>query len=790
MNMDADRSSSSLSKRSFAQVASATLSHLHHHRSRCNNGASLLASAFSDCADSERLSPSPSPFKRRSTSSSLKSSSSTMPIQTSPPSHPDSFPSFMSVFGGISTTSTRFPSDEKDESPAPLQPLRVPINPTATANTTASSRRQLPFHHRESVSSMTSGSSDSSPTTTISTFDSPSAPDTSPSSSPESPSSMPSYPKFMSPLHNGECQQPQPAVLNQPQPQQQPQQQQQPQPQEPSKPSSDTPNPVNPDSPGRRARNLKNLSLRMPPPLNSRPSIATASLVETTSQHHLSAPPSPIIPPKSARRKPAGLTIRTPGFDKSFSSNITEVVPPTPTTRQSLRHTESSPSLHSVFSPSFGPKGGMQLPRPMTHHGARRSSEGGFSPLQTVADESSHAVGGLHDLQEEDDHLDSRESSHRNERGYPNGPVRIYDSGVYLYLEPTAQEASQFDMVVNVAKEVANPFTNTSPSSDTVMSAWRNASTDQPATTQESSQSGHPAAPSKPEYIHVPWDHNSEVLQDLYPLCELIDSRISEGKKVLIHCQLGASRSASLVIAYGLYKNRDMDFNSMYEAVKERSRWVGPNMSLIYQLTDFRSRMIRGTLSKPAPDELSLAGTPKSETPALSATASSPSIRDTDHSDAGRTPSNAASSQPSTSPLLAPFSEPQNTLNPSSSPGFSKTLSHKRSLPPRPLPLRQMYHTAEPADRPQRPRTSYTQPNGPVKKDVFVRDKPDDLPSLFSPRTTEFLAAPVSRPMIGTLTGDGPSGFSGLGFGSQMADPRSPPPGNERLIMRSIDELL
>lgn len=77
------------------------------------------------------------------------------------------------------------------------------------------------------------------------------------------------------------------------------------------------------------------------------------------------------------------------------------------------------------------------------------------------------------------------------------------------------------------------------------------------------------------------------------------------------------------------------------------------------------------------------------------------------------------------------------------------------------------------------------QPNSPVKKDVFVRDKPDDLPSLFSPRTTEFLAAPVSRPMIGALTGDGPSGFSGLGF-----DPRSPPPGNERLIMRSIDELL
>lgn len=102
----------------------------------------------------------------------------------------------------------------------------------------------------------------------------------------------------------------------------------------------------------------------------------------------------------------------------------------------------------------------MQLPRPMTHHGARRSSEGCFSPLRAVADENSHAGGMLHDLQEEEDHLDSRESSHRNERGYPNGPIRIYDSGVYLYLEPTAQEASQFDVVVNVAKEVAGPFSD------------------------------------------------------------------------------------------------------------------------------------------------------------------------------------------------------------------------------------------------------------------------------------------------------------------------------------------
>lgn len=782
--MDTDASSSSRSKRSFAQVASATLSCL--HRSRCNNGASVLVSTFHhDCCDSERLS-SPSPCKRRSVRNP------TMPIQTSAPSHPDSFPSFMSVFGGISS---RLPDKDKDkdhhhQSPAPLHPLRVPSHGSAHPS---SSRRPLPFHHRESVSSMTSGSTDSSPTTTVSTFDSPSAPDTSPSSSPESPSSMPlSYPRFKSTPRNGESQ-PSPAGMKL-------QQQQQ---QGPLDPSTDAPNPTNQESPSRRARNLKNLSLRMPPALDSRPPIATASLLETTSQHHLSAPPSPIMPPKTNRRKPANLTIRTPGFDKSFSNNITEVVPPTPTARQSLRHTESSPSLHSVFSPSFGPQGGMQLPRPTTQHGApgRRSSEGGFSPLRTVADEGSHGSGVLHDLkEEEDDHLDSRESNHRNERGYPNGPIRIYDSGVYLYLEPTAQEASQFDVVVNVAKEVANPFNNDGDT--TVMSAWRNNSMDQYKTQQspqtafsdasfksalEYPSTASPTPAQKPEYIHVAWDHNSEILDDLYPLCELIDSRISQGKKVLIHCQLGASRSASLVIAYGLYKNRDLDFNSMYEIVKERSRWVGPNMSLIYQLTDFRSRLVRGTLSKPTPEECSMGGTtPKSiTTPSVPSTATSPSARDTYHSD----------NQPSSNNAITSLSPPppkntQVALAPSS-PGFSKTLSHKRSLPPRPLPLRQMYHTAEPADRPQRPRTSYVQPTG--KKDnnnnTFARDRPEGLPPLFSPRTTEFLAVPLARPMgsLANLSGEGPNTFE---FGPQIADPRSPPPGNERFIMRSIDEFL
>ncbi|PLB33209.1 putative protein-tyrosine phosphatase [Aspergillus candidus] len=720
-----------------------------------------------------------------------------MPVQTSPPSVPDSFPSFMSVFDG------RLPnSHPQEDHNSTVQPLRVPTN--VTSNTT---RRTLPFKHRESISSMTSASTDSSPTTTISTFDSSaSGPDTSPSSSPESPTSMPlSYPKFMPPARHhhlpGQTLSSAPADDLPP-------------------PSCGAPKHTRPDSPGRRARNLKNLSLRMPPPCPSgRPPIATASVVETSSQHHLSAPPSPAhAPAKSMRRKPANLTIRTPGFDRSFSCNLSEMVPPTP---HALRHTESSPSL---FSPSFGPKGGMQLPRPVTHHGSGRRSgalDDPHAPVPSRSDEGSRAV--LHELAEEEDHLDSRESMRRNERGYPNGPVRIYDSGVYLYLEPTADEASHFDVVVNVAKEVANPFRNDRPGAGTVLSAWRHApagatrpSIAEPTTalsdasfqsafeyppSDESSPATPRTEPASPEYLHVGWDHNSEILDDLYTLCQLIDSRIDQGKKVLIHCQLGASRSASLVIAYGLYKNRHLDFNSMYELVKERSRWVGPNMSLIYQLTDFRARLARGGASPPAPEASFMPGGRRSSEPQppragrMDPSGDAPPLPryGSVALGSGQPAFPGLNAQAASSSLSVPATDP---AGPTAGPrrGFAPSLSHKRSLSPRPLPLRQSsfhaLHSAFRAGRAEFGPSLMAPEQGPYslgKTDIFVRDAPEEPSALFSPRTTGFLAAPAMPSVSDALAAPGSLDPR---FRSPMVDPRSPPPGNERIIMRNIDEFL
>lgn len=76
-------------------------------------------------------------------------------------------------------------------------------------------------------------------------------------------------------------------------------------------------------------------------------------------------------------------------------------------------------------------------------------------------------------------------------------------------------------------------------------------------------------------------------------LCEKIDNRTKEGKKVLIHCQQGASRSASLIIAYGLYQRPELSVNDAYYAAQAKSRWISPNMKLMYSLQDFQKDLAK-----------------------------------------------------------------------------------------------------------------------------------------------------------------------------------------------------
>ncbi|CAJ0627020.1 5593_t:CDS:2 [Entrophospora sp. SA101] len=87
------------------------------------------------------------------------------------------------------------------------------------------------------------------------------------------------------------------------------------------------------------------------------------------------------------------------------------------------------------------------------------------------------------------------------------------------------------------------------------------------------------------------WTHNQEnLISDFDSAFAFINEARSAGKSILVHCQCGVSRSASLIIGYVMEAN-SMNLNQAYEFVKNRSPYISPNMSLVYQLVDFEKTL-------------------------------------------------------------------------------------------------------------------------------------------------------------------------------------------------------
>ncbi|KAK9374333.1 dual specificity phosphatase [Lipomyces chichibuensis] len=207
------------------------------------------------------------------------------------------------------------------------------------------------------------------------------------------------------------------------------------------------------------------------------------------------------------------------------------------------------------------------------------------------------------------------------EKAYPSGPVEVYADNIFLYSEPCICIASQFDVVINVAREVSNPFANRSkpvpPEIDTDMplsppsitssdlsSPVSPVSIAQQPIPQLNPQSADNAFHEQccgvaanndlktPEYISIPWEHTSRLTPDLPYLTSVMARRASEGKKILVHCQCGVSRSASLIVAF-VMKETGWDLNQAYAWVKRKAPAIGPNMGLIYQLMEW-GRILNG----------------------------------------------------------------------------------------------------------------------------------------------------------------------------------------------------
>ncbi|KAI0434059.1 hypothetical protein F5Y09DRAFT_4542 [Xylaria sp. FL1042] len=378
-------------------------------------------------------------------------------------------------------------------------------------------------------------------------------------------------------------------------------------------------------SPGpRKPRNMKGLSIQPP-------------FAASSSSTLVSEPSSPcFIKPRipGPRKKPSLLSLKTDSHGLNLRPMVSEV-PSSPSLppilqRRSLKHSTSSPHmLSSLKSATFGPSGGMTFPT-VFERGTSGLSEV-LRPTKlgnasndygtTIIEEDSPIKPQLANraaMDFEPFHDESENNEDQKSPGYPDGPIAIYNDNVYLYLEPTAEEASKFDVVINVAREVHNPFAMTTARNNKVAGPGSSESTvespipdtamtnDSFATAfeyppREESGSETPTTPkavswNEPEYIHMPWDHNTDIATDLMTLCETIDKRTKEGKKVLVHCQQGASRSASLIIAYGLYQDPGLSVNDAYYAAQAKSRWISPNMRLMYCLQDFQKEVAKKKL--------------------------------------------------------------------------------------------------------------------------------------------------------------------------------------------------
>lgn len=168
----------------------------------------------------------------------------------------------------------------------------------------------------------------------------------------------------------------------------------------------------------------------------------------------------------------------------------------------------------------------------------------------TLSSPTSSPIGSL--TKQETETLNEPEM---NCDAYPEGPVCVLEPNLYLYSEPTITQINKFDVVINVAQEIKD-------------------------------YSYEMKDITGVEYYYIPWEHHSRLVSDFPKLTELIDKSLGNDKKVLIHCQCGISRSASLIMAYFMKINH-ADYNQAYHQLKEKAPLISPNLSLIYELMEW-----------------------------------------------------------------------------------------------------------------------------------------------------------------------------------------------------------
>ncbi|KAL0950959.1 hypothetical protein HGRIS_007710 [Hohenbuehelia grisea] len=209
---------------------------------------------------------------------------------------------------------------------------------------------------------------------------------------------------------------------------------------------------------------------------------------------------------------------------------------------------------------------------------------------------------------------------------YTDGPIQIIP-GIWLGSEDNARDWKRLlelgiKSILNVAKEVSSPFdsataTTPRPLRNFASTPNLNAQRDDAQATYYPPHvsSGRPGM----HYLKLQWSHGQQNLVDEGFLAGMAftDAALQRGEGVLIHCQCGISRSATMVIALVMRAAAESSpsvppeiwalkgMQGAYSFVKEKSKWVGPNMSLIYQLLEYERKLKGSDLSPTSSDRSS-----------------------------------------------------------------------------------------------------------------------------------------------------------------------------------------
>ncbi|KAF7327254.1 Phosphatases II [Mycena kentingensis (nom. inval.)] len=98
------------------------------------------------------------------------------------------------------------------------------------------------------------------------------------------------------------------------------------------------------------------------------------------------------------------------------------------------------------------------------------------------------------------------------------------------------------------------------------------------------------SAPNKLHYHRIDIEDRTTAAlgQHLSAACDYVENALADGENVLVHCQQGVSRSASIIIAF-LIRQNHMSCDAAYAFVKERRRCIRPNSGFLKALHEWET---------------------------------------------------------------------------------------------------------------------------------------------------------------------------------------------------------